>query len=187
MADINNRERNDALLTDMLLARSEGKEESGALLYGEQAKGREERIPESSHYRLLFLLKGKALLKNGTDQEWLLHEQQFIMLPPGYIICNTFEISRYFAVECTELKSERNLSYAEELKAAVRDCEPVYPALPIGEKLEKILKGFILYGADTYRYPAIYDAIFIILRSFYTTGEMEALFSPIYSPRGTLG
>ena len=52
------------------------------LLYHEVEKDCSDELPSSGIYRLFFLLKGKARLKIGSEDEYLLNDKEFTLLPP---------------------------------------------------------------------------------------------------------
>lgn len=150
-------------------------------------QGRVEHIAQANHYRLFFLLEGKILLKNPVAGKHLLYGMEMMMLPAGSeMSCSALDKSKFVILDCTVLREKRNISYMEELKelALVYQTgkgiyEPAKTIFPICTKLERILNGFFAYTTDESRYPDVYDAVFIFLRSLYTPKELACLFTPM--------
>lgn len=171
-------------LTNMMLARLNGYKERRRrddLLHKNVTAGSTEFLGCNDHYRLFFLLEGKILMKGGRTDRNTFYGMEFLLLPPdSEISCCACEMSRYVIVNCNELKSEGNASYFERLQAeGADDGIASYDSFPIREKLKKILNRLTVYSNNEHQDPAVYDNIFVILRSLYTEEEMRTLFSPM--------
>lgn len=135
---------------------------------------------KKNNYCLFFLLEGKVGL-NGTDEQRILHEKEFILLPLNNIDdFITYEKAKYTIINCDELRHPGNISYLEKLKSYVSEIRSaVYSPFPINNKLENILQNWFFYANNEFRSFPMYDAILIVLRSIYTYQEMSSLLYPV--------
>jgi hypothetical protein len=170
-----------AWLIQQLLPRFQScRETRKGVLYNELPKGRVEDLESSSDYRLFFLMEGKAFMNCESSEKYLLQGGHFSLLPPGCpISCASFTKSCYSIVTCTGLTSASNRDFVEKLKDIPCRSIPTVTALPIRDKLDKILYNFATYTCNEYQYPDIYDTVFIILRVLYTPEELVSLLFPM--------
>ncbi|MDL2255314.1 hypothetical protein LJC38_01850 [Parabacteroides sp. OttesenSCG-928-K15] len=172
-------------LTEALLARLNVDVDSSKMLFHEQQRGRNELLGNVNHYRLFFLLEGKVFLKGAGFGKYALYPKEFILLPPHCnISCITAQGAKYVTLMCSELRSEGNISYWEELKQQTMEEQPAYTALPIHNKLEKILWDFYHYTTFGDYYTVGYDTVFIVLRSQYSIRELTLLLLPLLQQEG---
>lgn len=177
-------------ITRMLLERLNGfdADQDNDMVCREQLKGRVEYIGSSNHHRLFFLLEGKIYLKGAFLGRILLDKREFILLPPHCeISCATLLSSNYVILGCTGLQTDGNVSFMEELRNIPFREKPQNTSLPIREKLGRVLKSFFAYLTDDSHYPAVYDAVLMLMRSFYTAGELATLFFPLLHENETVG
>ena len=155
--------------------------QSAGMLFNEMPAAYVEQLGASRNYRLFFLLNGKVRLEGGESGTRQVYGQRLVLLSPQCeISCGAFEKSRYVAINCTELQSQHNRYYLEELKRRIHSGQEVtFSTLPLHEKLKKLLSGFTAYANNEYQYAEIYDTVFVVLRLLYTHEEMALLLSPI--------
>lgn len=159
------------------------------LLYHKLKKECSDELFVRENYRLFFLLKGKVHLKIGGDDEYLLNDEEFTLLPPGYsIVCSALACSVYVIINCNRIKIGSNVSYLEELKKeGDKEITPCRQ-LPIRGRFMKVLTDFEYYPVSESMYPSLYDILFIYMRILYSKEELRSFLSPVLfdSRRGRL-
>lgn len=156
------------------------------MLYIEMIKDSIMSLGKSEHHYLFFLLEGIVCLKNEETGITFVRGMEFILLPSGCkISCEAIERSIYIVVNCVGLQSEGNISYMEALHTYTGGHTYRHSVFPIRHKLEKILRSFAVYDNSLYRYPTVYDTIFVILRAMYSPDEMVSLLSPVGTKDGS--
>ena len=135
------------------------------LLYHKLKNGCSDELPGSGNYRLFFLLEGAVRLKVGNDDEYLLGNGEFTLLPPGCsIVCSALVCSGYVIINCNRIKIGSNVSYLDELKK-----EGDKEITPVSESM----------------YPSLYDILFIYMRILYSKEELLSFLHPVlFDSRG---
>ena len=120
------------------------------------------------------------LLKGADLGKYLLYRREFTLLPGECEInCASRLASKDVVLECTGPESGTNLSFMEELRQFPFWEKPERSALAIHSKLAKVLNGFFAYSTDESRYPALYEAVLILLRTLYETEELARVLYPL--------
>lgn len=156
------------------------------LLYHTMNKECSDELSVSENYRLLFLLKGQVRLKIGNDDEYLLNDKEFTLLPPGCsVICSALMSSGYIIINCNRIKISSNRSYLKELKQ--ESSKGIVPCrqLSIRGRFMKVLTDFEYYPVSERMYPSLYDILFIYMRILYSKEELLSFLHPVlFGDRG---
>ena len=156
------------------------------LLYHKLKNGCSDELPGSGNYRLFFLLEGAVRLKVGNDDEYLLGNGEFTLLPPGCsIVCSALVCSGYVIIKCNRIKIGSNVSYLDELKKeGDKEITPCRQ-LPIRGRFMKVLTDFEYYPVSESMYPSLYDILFIYMRILYSKEELLSFLHPVlFDSRG---
>jgi hypothetical protein len=156
------------------------------LLYHKLKNGCSDELPGSGNYRLFFLLEGAVRLKVGNDDEYLLGNGEFTLLPPGCsIVCSALVCSGYVIINCNRIKIGSNVSYLDELKKeGDKEITPCRQ-LPIRGRFMKVLTDFEYYPVSESMYPSLYDILFIYMRILYSKEELLSFLHPVlFDSRG---
>ena len=156
------------------------------LLYHKLKNGCSDELPGSGNYRLFFLLKGTVRLKVGNDDEYLLGNGEFTLLPPRCsITCSALSGSGYVVINCNRIKVDSNVSYLEELKKDAGKEMTSCRQLPIRGRFMKVLTDFEYYPVSESMYPSLYDILFIYMRILYSKEELLSFLHPVlFESRG---
>ena len=150
------------------------------LLYHEVEKDCSDELPSSGIHRLFFLLKGKARLKIGSEDEYLLNDKEFTLLPPGCpVVCSALVSSGYVIINCNRIKISSNRSYLAELKKEGKKGIVPCRQLPIRGRFMKVLTDFEYYPVSENMYPSLYDILFIYMRILYSKEELLSFLYPV--------
>lgn len=156
------------------------------LLYHKLKKECADELSVSENYRLLFLLKGQIRLNIGSDDEYVLNDKEFTLLPPGCcVVCSALMSSGYVIINCNRIKIGSNRAYLTELRK--ESSKGIVPCrqLPIRGRFMKVLTDFEYYPVSESMYPSLYDILFIYMRILYSKEELLSFLHPVlFDSRG---
>ena len=150
------------------------------LLYHKFKKECSDELSISDNYRLLFLLKGQIRLNIDSDDEYVLNDKEFTLLPPGCcVVCSALMSSGYVIINCNRIKIGSNRAYLTELRK--ESSKGIVPCrqLPIRGRFMKVLTDFEYYPVSESMYPSLYDILFIYMRILYSKEELLSFLHPV--------
>jgi len=140
-------------------------------------KGTTKILDASTVPRIFFLLNGEVRLNGESIRNEILHKQTFALLPAGSSIHMEVLADAYYSlVYCHSFRNIYNKEYLKRIKENSAILYPPFGILPIRGTLNKLLHKSMAYMDDEFLESPIFDALFTLMRTLYTTEELTSIF-----------
>jgi len=144
---------------------------------GHSKKGTTKIFEACTIPRLFFLLSGEVELNGEGIRKKALHKQTFTLLPTDIsIYIEVLDDACYSLVHCHPFRNIHNKEYLKRIKGNNTIAYPPFSILPIRKTLNKLLHRSMIYMDDELSESPIFDALFTLMRTLYTTEELASIF-----------